>query len=593
MKRLLTLSAFLIAAVFAVLAYALPSNQFDFSFPLAEPEPLVPGSSQPATALAAPELVPTAGEGQIIITWQPVADANSYELWFRLAANPWEELAAGTLISSTTIYTHTNLLPGDIYTYAGLAVSASGEKGPWSTEVHATVLADIDAPVLIAAPGPARIDLSWQPVTGADSYELWAYENTTNWQRIDTGQLISATTSFTHSDLAPGVIYYYQIRALNADDAPGPWSAQVHNAANAALAPPALTATAGAAQVTLTWQPVTDAAGYEIWTRQSDAAWQQIDDGSLSGTDTSFIHSGLGIGQTYYYTARSVAASGHKGPWGQQTEATPNNGLAAPALTATAGIGFISLSWQPVTGAATYELWAEKDHADRERLDDGALTATSYTHDELTPGTHYHHLVRPLAADGTPGPWSQETESIVEGAFPAPNLTATPGVRQNTLSWDAVTGAAKYELWAWEDGVEWYRLDDGSLTDTTYNHTGLTIGNTYYYSLRALSSDDKEGLWSAHAEATVLGELTTPVLTATASGGQVVITWQPVPGADTYELWVADSVNGWQQLDDGALAATTFTHSSGAAGTTYYYTLRAHASDGKESAWSEHVSATP
>ncbi len=593
MKRLLTLSAFLIAAVFAVLAYALPSNQFDLSFPLAEQEPLVPGSSQPATALAAPELVPTAGEREIIITWQPVTDADSYELWFRLAANPWEELAAGTLISSTTIYTHTNLLPGDIYTYAGLAVSSSGEKGPWSSEVHATVLADLDAPVLTAAPGPARNNLSWQPVTDANTYELWAWESENDWQRIDASQLISATTSFTHANLSVGVTYYYQIRALNADDAPGPWSAQVYATPNAALSPPALTATAGAAQVTLTWQPVTDAAGYEIWTRQSDAAWQQIDDGSLSGTDTSFIHSGLGIGQTYYYTARSVAASGHKGPWGQQTEATPTNGLTAPALTATAGIGFISLSWQPVTGAAAYELWAEKDHADRERLDDGALTATSFTHDDLTPGTHYHHLVRALAADGTPGPWSQETESIVEGAFPAPNLTATPGVRQNTLSWDAVAGAAKYELWAWEESADWYRLDDGSLTDTTYNHTGLTIGNTYYYALRALTSDDKEGLWSDQAEATVLGELTTPVLSATASAGQVLLTWLPVPGAESYELWVADSVSGWQQLDDGALAATTFTHSSGAAGTTYYYTLRAHASEGKESAWSEHVSATP
>ena len=593
MKRLFTLSAFLIAAVFAVLAYALPSNQFDFSFPLSEPEPLVPGASQPATALAAPELVPTAGEGEITITWQPVAHADSYELWFRLAANPWEELAAGTLISTTTNYTHTNLLPGKTYNYTALAVTSSGEKGPWSSEAHATVLADLDAPVLAAAPGPARIDLSWQPVTDANSYELWAWESVNEWQQIDDGQLISATTSFTHSDLAPGVIYYYQIRALNADDAPGPWSAQVHNAANAALSSPALTATAGAAQVTLTWQPVSDAAGYEIWTRQSDAAWQQIDDGSLSGTDTSFIHSGLDIGQTYNYAARSVAASGHKGPWGQQTEATPTNGLTAPALTATAGIGFISLSWQPVTGAAAYELWAEKDHADRERLDDGALTATSFTHDDLTPGTHYHHLVRALAADGTPGPWSQETESIVEGAFPAPNLTATPGVRQNTLSWDAVSGAAKYELWAWEESADWYRLDDGSLTDTTYNHTSLTIGNTYYYALRALSADDKEGLWSDQAEATVLGELTTPVLSATASAGQVLLIWLPVPGAETYELWVADSVNGWQQLDDGALAATTFTHSSGVAGTTYYYTLRALASDGKESAWTGQVSATP
>ena len=501
MKRLFTLSAFFIAAVFAVLAYVLPSNELDISFPRAESDPLVPDSSEAMHAMGAPELVPTAGEGEITITWQPVAHADGYELWFRLAANPWEELAAGSLISTTTIYTHTNLLPGNTYNYTALAVSSSGDRGPWSSEVQATVLADLDAPVLSAAPGPARIDLSWQPVTDANSYELWAWESVNEWQQIDAGQLISTSTSFSHTNLSVGVDYYYQMRALNADDAPGPWSEQVY--------------------------------------------------------------------------------------------ATPNAALSPPALTATAGIGFISLSWQPVSGAASYELWAEKDHADRERLDDGALTATSFTQDDLTPGTHYHHLVRALAADGTPGPWSQETEAVVEGAFPAPNLTATPGVRQNTLSWDAVAGAAKYELWAWEESAYWFRLDDGSLTDTTYNHTSLTIGNTYYYVLRALSADDKEGLWSDQAEATVLGDLSTPVLSATASAGQVLLTWLPVPGAETYELWVADSVNGWQQLDDGALAATTFTHSSGVAGTTYYYTLRALASDGKESAWTGQVSATP
>ncbi len=32
--------------------------------------------------------------------------------------------------------------------------------------------------------------------------------------------------------------------------------------------------------------------------------------------------------------------------------------LAAPALTATAGVGEITLSWAAVTNAASYELWA-------------------------------------------------------------------------------------------------------------------------------------------------------------------------------------------------------------------------------------------
>lgn len=504
MKRLLTLSAFVIAAVFAVLAYALPSNELDISFPLLSRDVIFPGSSDPAQTLAAPQLVPTAGEGEITVTWQPVTDANAYELWVRLAAKPWEELAAGTLISTTTIYTHTNLLAGQTYTYAALAVSSSGDRGPWSSEVQATVLADLDAPVLTAAPGPAQVDLTWPAVTDADSYELWAWESVNEWAQIDAGQLISTSTSFSHTNLSVGVEYYYQMRAINADDAPGPWSAQVNLTVSPAMATPVLTATASAGQVTLTWDAVTDAVNYEVWMRQADTDWEQADDGTLTGASTTFTHAGRTAGETYFYTVRAVNASGQKGPWGQQAEATiPTDGLAAPSVT------------------------------------------------------------------------------------------ATPGIRQNTLSWDAVAGAATYELWAWEDNTDWYQLDDGSLTATTFNHTSLTVGNTYHYSLRALSSDGDEGPWSEYVEATVLGDLTTPVLTATASNGQVVLTWLAVPGAHTYELWAGDSVNGWQRLDDGSLSANNFTHNDGTAGTEYLYSVRAHASDGKESAWSVQVNATP
>ena len=34
---------------------------------------------------------------------------------------------------------------------------------------------------------------------------------------------------------------------------------------------------------------------------------------------------------------------------------------AAPVLTATAGLSLVTISWQPVTGGASYELWLRYD----------------------------------------------------------------------------------------------------------------------------------------------------------------------------------------------------------------------------------------
>ena len=47
------------------------------------------------------------------------------------------------------------------------------------------------------------------------------------------------------------------------------------------------------------------------------------------------------------------------------------------------------------------------------------------------------------------------------------------------LSWEAVSGAVRYVLWAWTSSGGRQRLDDGTLTDTTYTHTKLAAGTTY------------------------------------------------------------------------------------------------------------------
>ena len=49
-----------------------------------------------------------------------------------------------------------------------------------------------------------------------------------------------------------------------------------------------------------------------------------------------------------------------------------------------------------------------------------------------------------------------------------PVLTATAGFQQIEVSWPAVDGAERYELWAW-DGA-WTQLDGGTLTATSHVH---------------------------------------------------------------------------------------------------------------------------
>ena len=355
--------------------------------------------------------------------------------------------------------------------------------------------------------------------------------------------------------------------------------------------PPVLVATAGSDRITITWQHVAGAVTYEIWGRQGDVPWKQLDDGSLAGDATSFAHTGLNSGETYYYTGRAVPAAGIKSTWASQVEDTVTN---VPTLTASSAIGRIELSWTAVTGADSYHLIMWTDGLeDWERIGD-PLTGqtTSYTHSGLTDLSTYHYRVRAVI-DGTEGPWS-DSISDLSGRPAAPALTATAAIGQIELNWGGVTGVDSYRLIVWTDGqAAWERIGDPLTgTTTSYTHNGLTAGQTYYYRVSALNSGI-EGYWS-DSISDVPSAPAAPTLTATASSGQVALSWTAVTGADSYHLIVwTDAQNAWVRTGDPLTGNTaSYTHSGLSSGQPYYYRVRVVV-NGTEGAWSNTISAVP
>jgi alpha-tubulin suppressor-like RCC1 family protein/fibronectin type 3 domain-containing protein len=99
------------------------------------------------------------------------------------------------------------------------------------------------------------------------------------------------------------------------------------------------------------------------------------------------------------------------------------------------------------------------------------------------------------AADGSTQPYAVTVQ--VASDSPA-QLTADRADRQVNLSWDTVTGATYYEVYVSTVQGSYTEPAAATVTDATYNVTGLTNGMTYYF---VVKSGNAAGLSEASDEA--------------------------------------------------------------------------------------------
>ncbi|HLZ85802.1 MAG TPA: hypothetical protein VKQ52_01125, partial [Puia sp.] len=142
-----------------------------------------PASPEVNASPAAPVAVPAAptgltllaGDGLVRISWNDVPGADSYNLYWGTAAGVTP--ATGTKIPGiSSPFLHEALVDGTTYNYVLAAVNAIGE-GAASAESNATPAYPVAPPAapagLAALAGNGMVTLSWNPVAGATSYNIY------------------------------------------------------------------------------------------------------------------------------------------------------------------------------------------------------------------------------------------------------------------------------------------------------------------------------------------------------------------------------------------------------------------------------------
>lgn len=244
------------------------------------------GTGGPLTTGEAPAVTIAASDGSITLSWDAVAGADSYTIYWKNAPGVTNE--DNRIENAVSPYDHTGLTNGTMYYYAVTSVS-NGVEGALSQEVAAAPAKAIPGvPTNVSAQeGYESVTVGWDPVTGATGYNL--YWSTSPGVTTASGTKIAGATSpYTHEPLSGGTAYYYVVTAEN-ESGEGAASAEVSATANYPLLKAFVTSATGTGNLG-SWAQAGGASG----TAAGDAICQTLaDEAGLRGTFRAWISSSM------------------------------------------------------------------------------------------------------------------------------------------------------------------------------------------------------------------------------------------------------------------------------------------------------------
>src|SRR4051812_6464479 len=266
----------------------------------------------PVTAPAAPILTASSSASAVNLAWTAPDSGGSAITGYQVlrGTTAGGETTLATLPATATSYADSTGVAGTSYFYRVAAVNNIG-VGDLSNEVQAATATAPAAPAATASDGNGKVVLAWSapasggsPITGYQIYRGLATGTETPYASVGT------VTSYADAAVNAGTTYFYRVAATNAVGTGTP-SAETSAIPTTVASAPALTATAGKAQVSLSWTTPasggTPITGWTIYRATASGAEQPI---QTISSGTSYVDNTVTGGTTYYYKVAAINRNG-------------------------------------------------------------------------------------------------------------------------------------------------------------------------------------------------------------------------------------------------------------------------------------------
>jgi hypothetical protein len=449
-----------------------------------------------------PVLSTSSSTTAITLTWNKVVNATGY----KVEVDKGEQIID---VRDAASFIHDNLGKGSRHYYRVLAYNAGGD-GNYTQQYTLSTLLDTPSDIT-ASSSNNRLLVAWCAVENATKYEVNIGGNvyTTTGTSISGGNLNASTT------------YTYKVRALN-NVSSSLWSDERTKTTlcNPPDVPGNISSIASRTTVTLAWDAVAGAAGYDV-----------MADGQLFTVvkGTSFVHTGLTPGKEYSLKVRARNAGG-KSAWSGELKvstlpSSPNVPSNLHAIPATTSVG---VRWDPVLNADNYEVEVDS-------INFAAVSVPEYVF-QTTTSASYTFRVRAVVKQ-TPGDWSEVlTTALRSNDFGIPgNLKAIPSTTSVALTWVTVEHATGYDIEVNGEVVD-------SVKGSIYTQAELQPETMYIYRVRAQVQEEK-GDWSEAISCVTLPQMPEipKNIKANAYSNKIRLSWNPVIDASSYDISIDNS----------------------------------------------------
>ena len=230
------------------------------------------------------------------------------------------------------------------------------------------------------------------------------------------------------------------------------------------------------------WAAVAEASKYEVYRSGSkDGTYTLLG----TTTATNYTDNKANAGYIYYYKVKAVNANSIKSDYSATVAATCHcaRPVVKPDYLISTGKPYIK--WTAVSGASKYYVYRSGSSNGTYKYV-GTTTATNYTDNKANAGYTYYYKVKAVSkvSSGANSYYSVVIGATCHCARPSVKITTSNGSPR--LTWNAVAGANKYEVYrATSKNGSYTKMFTTS--NLSYTNTSAKAGTTYYYKVKAVS----------------------------------------------------------------------------------------------------------